>query len=92
MTLTESFQTLAVTLDFENGTATGYDREGNVLGVVNFTPPSISGLTSNLDWLSSVSSSVNWWMSKREGCTLLMDNFTVYEGEYVPKPVVLPEG
>ncbi len=90
MELTSELQTLAVTLDFEEGTATAYNREGNVLGTVGFTPPTASGCESNEEWLNTISSTVNWWMGN-DG-VLLIDNFSVYAGDYVPKPVVIPEG
>ena len=92
MTLTREFHTLAVTLDFENGTISGYDGEGNLLGTLSFVAPEASGITSTAEWFSSVSSSINWWMRVNEGSTLLIDNISLYEGAYVPKPVVLPEG
>lgn len=90
MELTGDLQTLAVTLDFESGTAAAYNREGNVLGTVGFTPPTVSGCESNEAWLNTISSTVNWWMGN-DG-VLLIDNFTVYAGDYVPRPIVIPEG
>lgn len=92
MTLTKSFQTLAVTFDFNEKTLTGYDREGGVLGQMSISAPTASGLEAeNTDaWFSSLSSILNWWMGGGE--TILIDNFSIYAGEYVPRPIVLPDG
>ncbi|MBR2465474.1 MAG: InlB B-repeat-containing protein [Clostridia bacterium] len=92
MTLTKSFQTLAVTFDFNEKTLTGYDKEGGVLAQMSITAPAASGLDAeNTDgWFTSLSSILNWWMGGGE--TILIDNFSIYAGEYVPKPIVLPDG
>lgn len=90
MTLTETFQTLAVTFDFTAGTVTGYDADGKVLATVSVSAPADSKKSTMLDWLTTLNSTVNWWIGGGE--TLLIDNFTVYAGEYVPKPEVIPEG
>lgn len=90
MDLTSQFQTLAVTLDFKEGTATAYDKDGDVLGTVPFEVPKVAGCETTLEWLNTITSTVNWWMGGGE--TLLVDNFTVYKGDYVPKPVVIPDG
>ncbi len=91
MTLTESFQTLAVTIDFAAGTLTGYDADGNVLATMSISVPASATQSTLTEWLAATTTSVNWWMSTN-GESLLIDNFTVYSGEYVPAPVVLPDG
>ncbi len=90
MTLTETFQTLAVTFDFVEETLTGYDADGTVLAKIDITAPAASGANTVLEWLATLTSTVNWWIGGGE--TLLIDNFTVYAGGYTPKPVVIPDG
>ena len=91
MTLTESFQTLAITIDFEAGTMTAYEKYGKEIATSTFSPPTVSGLTATSEWMGTLVSTFNWYMSGADG-TLLVDNLYVYVGDFVPDVEIIPEG
>lgn len=91
--LSEHFTNVNVTIDFENGTMTAYENNGSVIATTTFAPPKASGLTSTLEWFSTLSTTFNWYMpGMSEEGEMLIDNLTVYSGDFVPIPEVIPEG
>lgn len=91
MTLTESFQTLAITIDFEAGTMTAYEKYGKEIATSTFSPPTVSGLSDTLVWMGTLTTTFNWYMSGADG-TLLVDNLYVYVDDFVPEVEVIPDG
>ncbi len=82
--LTEEFQTVAVTVNWDTSTFTAY------LDGMKISEMSVDLSYYNIEWLSSVTSAMNFWSNSGEA--LKFDNFLAYTDVYPDKGLTAPEG
>lgn len=92
-TLTSKFTKLIITVDFENGTMTAFNKQGDVLATTTWSVPVGSTATNTYTWLNKLKYTFNWWFGDYgSGHSMLIDNLKIYCDAFDSSQYQLPAG
>ncbi len=92
--LTDEFQRVIVSADFENRKIYAYDIAGNIVGQIALTVPEAASTQDSLEWMRSLKYTFNWHATTGSAYNagLRIDNVKVYCGSFDPDNVTPPFG